>query len=95
MRPITQFSPARCQVTVTLTPKENVNECQLRISILTSGARKPGGCIWSTLDRPVTFGLSMIGLCKILKNADNEDVLTLQYEDESSELILLFENSTL
>ena len=43
-------------------------------------------------DKPMTLGINLLDFAKILKMAQNNDLLTLKAEEENSYLNILFEN---
>ena len=43
-------------------------------------------------DKPMTLGLSVANLSKVLKLAGNDDAITLQAEEDPSHLTIIFEN---
>lgn len=45
-------------------------------------------------DRPMSIGISLSALNKIIKTAGNEDVLTIKKDDDGDSLGLVFEGSS-
>lgn len=45
-------------------------------------------------DKPKTLGINMANLAKVMKLAGNEDSVTLKAEEDSSKLIVIFENNS-
>jgi proliferating cell nuclear antigen len=43
-------------------------------------------------DKPMTLGINLLDFAKILKMAQNNDLLTLKADEENSYLNILFEN---
>jgi proliferating cell nuclear antigen len=43
-------------------------------------------------DKPMTLGINLVDFSKILKMANNNDVVTLKADEENSFLNILFEN---
>lgn len=45
-------------------------------------------------DRPMSIGMSIAALTKIIRTANNEDVLTIKKDDDGDSLGLIFEGSS-
>ena len=44
------------------------------------------------VDKPMTLGVSISNLSKVMKLAGNDDMITLRAEDDPSYLTIIFEN---